>query len=200
MYCTVRRWGSRARWIRRDYEKSGDLVGRESAREGRNQSIFGFQSSTFYNNNQLEALILDYSLVIEETRDLHSPPPNSILPRTFASPDKEGGHGFEASYGEEVSLPTWYQSGKKDLIGNKRTKKGVQIGLERKRNGVPDASACPTHTSGSASHLKIASKLKRSLGCEPAHKPTCKPSTYVIFMGLCLVTVSYSLNHLPPSF
>ncbi|KAI3790956.1 hypothetical protein L2E82_04417 [Cichorium intybus] len=38
-----------------------------------------------------------------------------------------------------------------------------------RRNGVPDAPARPTHTSGSASHLKIASKLKRSLGYEPAH-------------------------------
>ena len=28
-----------------------------------------------------------------------------------------------------------------------------------RRNGVPDAPARPTHTSGSASHLKIASKL-----------------------------------------
>ncbi|XP_052627085.1 uncharacterized protein LOC128133616 [Lactuca sativa] len=40
---------------------------------------------------------------------------------------------------------------------------------ENRCNGVADGVAKPTHNAGSASHLKIASDLKRKLGRDPPH-------------------------------
>ncbi|XP_023751938.1 uncharacterized protein LOC111900287 [Lactuca sativa] len=40
---------------------------------------------------------------------------------------------------------------------------------ENRRNGVADGVAKPTHNTGSACHLKIASDLKRKLGHESLH-------------------------------
>ncbi|KAL7613775.1 uncharacterized protein LOC111909381 [Lactuca sativa] len=40
---------------------------------------------------------------------------------------------------------------------------------KNRNNGVADGVAKPTHNAGSASHLKIASDLKRKLGCDPPH-------------------------------
>ncbi|XP_023749718.1 uncharacterized protein LOC111898000 [Lactuca sativa] len=40
---------------------------------------------------------------------------------------------------------------------------------KNRRNGVADGVAKPTYNAGSASHLKIASDLKRKLGRDPSH-------------------------------